>query len=92
MRLKSLNWSRQGVLLARSLLLLVKLIDPGLKDLDMNAPHSAALAAAVEANVRWSVAQLAGLSGPKEAIRDGRIILAGAIYELETGRVRFLTQ
>jgi hypothetical protein len=43
--------------------------------------------AAVEANVRWSVAQLAGLTGPKEAIRDSRIILAGAIYEL-----RFLTK
>ena len=71
---------------------LVKLIVPGLKDLDMKAPYPAALAAAVEANVRWSVAQLAELAGPKEAIRDGRIILAGAIYELETGRVRFLTR
>jgi carbonic anhydrase len=71
---------------------LVRLIEPGLKDLDMKAPYPAALAAAVEANVRWSVAQLAGLTGPKEAIRDGRIILAGAIYELETGRVRFLTK
>jgi carbonic anhydrase len=70
---------------------LVKLIEPGLKDLDMKASYPAALSAAVEANVRWSVAQLAGLAGPKEAIRDGRVILAGAIYELETGRVRFLT-
>jgi hypothetical protein len=42
--------------------------------------------------LRWSIAQLAGLSGPKEAIRHDRIILAGAIYVLETGRVRFLTQ
>src|SRR5262245_27510236 len=34
---------------------LVKLIEPGLKDLDINAAYPAALAAAVEANVRWSV-------------------------------------
>jgi carbonic anhydrase len=70
---------------------LVRLIEPGLKDLDTKAPYAEALAAAVEANVRWAVAQLARLTGPKEALRDGRVALAGAIYELETGRVRFLT-
>jgi hypothetical protein len=65
---------------------LVKLIEPGLKDLDMKAPYPAALAAAVEANVRWSVAQLAGLTGPKEAIRDGRIKLAVIVTLLEYRR------
>jgi carbonic anhydrase len=69
---------------------LVKLIEPGLKELDLNAAYPAALAAAIEANVRWSVSQLAGLTGVKEALRDGRILLAGAVYELDTGRVRFL--
>jgi carbonic anhydrase len=71
---------------------LVKLIEPGLKDLDPNAAYKDALAAAVEANVRYSVHQLAGLAGVKEAIRDSRIMLGGAVYELDTGRVRFLKQ
>jgi carbonic anhydrase len=70
---------------------LVKLIEPGLKDLDPNAAYPTALAAAVEANVRWSVRQFAGLTGVKEAIRDRQIMVTGAIYELDTGRVRFLT-
>jgi carbonic anhydrase len=70
---------------------LVKLIEPGLKDVDTKAPYPAVLKAAVEANVRWSVCQLAGATGPKESIQDGRIVLVGAVYELETGRVRFLT-
>jgi carbonic anhydrase len=71
---------------------LVKLIEPGLKDVDLTASYPAALAAAIEANVRWSVRQLAELTGVKQAIRDSRIMLIGAVYELDTGRVRFLTQ
>jgi carbonic anhydrase len=70
---------------------LMKLIEPGLKDLDTSVAYPAVLAAAIEANVRWSVRQLEGMSGVKEAIRDGKIALAGAVYELDTGRVRFLT-
>lgn len=48
------------------------------------------LAAAVEANVRWSVRKLAGLPGAKQPVRDGRVTLGGAIYELDTGEVQFL--
>jgi carbonic anhydrase len=69
---------------------LVKLIDPGLKDLDLTLTQAALLDAAVEANVRWSVKQLAGLPGAKPAIAAGRIALVGAVYELATGKVRFL--
>jgi carbonic anhydrase len=69
---------------------LVRLIEPGLKDLDTNVAFPDALAAAIEANVRWSVRQLGELEGAREAIRDGRMMLAGAVYELGTGRVRFL--
>jgi carbonic anhydrase len=71
---------------------LVKLIEPGLKDLDVSAAYPTALAAAIEANVRWSVKQLSELTGPKEAIRNGRIMIAGSIYELDSGRVHFLTR
>lgn len=70
---------------------LVSLIERGLKDVDLKAPYPAALAAAVEANVRRSVAHIAGQAVPRQAIKDGRVILVGAVYEIETGRVRFLT-
>lgn len=69
---------------------LLKLIEPGLKDLDLALAAPARLDAAVEANVRWSVRQLAELEGPRAAIRDGRIRLVGAVYDLATGKVRFL--
>lgn len=71
---------------------LIRLIDPGLKEVDMKTPYATLLDAAIEANVRWSVSQLAALKGPREAIEEGRIMLVGAVYELETGRVRYLSK
>jgi carbonic anhydrase len=70
---------------------LVKLIEPGLKDLDVRPAYPTVLAAAVEANVRWSVRQLAELPGAKATIRGGPVMIVGAVYELGTGKVRFLT-
>lgn len=69
---------------------LVKLIDPGLKDLDVKLPYPAMLDAAVAANVRWSVRQLAELPAARTAVERHRVALAGAVYDLQTGRVRFL--
>lgn len=46
--------------------------------------------AAVEANVRWSMRQLLALPEAKRALMEKRVTLVGAIYELGTGRVRFL--
>ncbi|MBA4019048.1 MAG: carbonic anhydrase [Pirellula sp.] len=69
---------------------LVKLIKPGLpKDLASVAADER-VNVAVEANVRWSMLQLAGLPEAKRAIDAGRIAIIGAVYELTTGRVRFL--
>jgi carbonic anhydrase len=45
---------------------------------------------AVEANVQYAVRQLAATPGGREAVKAGCIELVGAIYELATGRVRFL--
>jgi len=69
---------------------LVKLIDPGLKDLDTSLAPPALLDAAVEANVRWSMKQLADLPATKRVIAANRAVLVGAVYELATGKVRFL--
>ena len=63
---------------------------PAVAGVDPSLPASEQMAAAVEANVRWSMRQL--LDTPEAQLRqaEGRIRLVGAIYELETGRVRFL--
>jgi carbonic anhydrase len=69
---------------------LIKSIKPGLKKLDLKLNGDALLHAAVEANVRWSMRQLLALPGAKRALLEKRVALIGAVYELNTGRVRFL--
>jgi carbonic anhydrase len=69
---------------------LLKLISPALKDLDTTLAYPSQLDAAIEANVRWSMKQLAELPGAKLAIQKGAITLVGAVYELATGKIRFL--
>jgi carbonic anhydrase len=69
---------------------LARMIEPGLpKDLH-TTPEERRVAVAVEANVRWSLKQLAALPEIAKTLALGRIQLAGAVYELGTGRVRFL--
>ena len=46
--------------------------------------------AAVEANVRWSMHQLLETPEAKNRMVEGTVKLVGGVYELETGRVRFL--
>jgi carbonic anhydrase len=69
---------------------LVKLIEPGLAQLPRNLNKKARINAAVEANVRWSMKQLAELPEGSWALEKKVITLAGAVYELGTGSVRFL--
>jgi len=70
---------------------LVKLIEPGLpKTLPGDTPEQR-LNAAVEANVRWSIKQLTRLPQAEKALAAKQVNLVGAIYELATGRVRFLS-
>jgi carbonic anhydrase len=69
---------------------LAKRIVPGLKGLDPELRGDARLSAAVEANARWSARQLARLPEGRKALEDKVVTLAGAVYELKTGCVRFL--
>ena len=69
---------------------LVRMIEPGLKDIDPKLSPERQLSAAVKANVRWSMTQLAELPEIKEALKDRQFELIGAIYELETGKVSVL--
>jgi len=48
------------------------------------------LAYAVEDNVRWSMRQILETPEGQERQAEGLLKLVGAIYEIDTGRVRFL--
>ena len=69
---------------------LIKSIKPGINKLDLKLDRDALLRAAVEANVRWSMRQLYALPEAKRALLEKKVTLVGAVYELSTGRVRFL--
>lgn len=69
---------------------LISLIKPGLAKLNFGLDRSTVIQAAVEANVRWSMQQLLALPGAAKAIREKSVTLVGAVYELNSGRVRFL--
>ena len=69
---------------------LLDLIEPGLTDLDLSAARPQLIAAAVEANVRWSIGQVTKIPAARRAIEDKRLDLVGAVYDLTTGVVRFL--
>jgi carbonic anhydrase len=70
--------------------LLLERITPGLRTVDQTLPAEERLDAAVEANVRWSMQQLLETPEAKVRVAEGVLKLVGAVYELTTGRVRFL--
>ena len=81
---------RQGMRERSRIARLLENIMPGLEDIDANLSPQAQMATAVEANVRWSMHQI--LETPEARVRaaEGVMKLVGAVYELTTGRVRFL--
>jgi carbonic anhydrase len=66
-------------------------IRPGLQDLPSALPPDERFDRAVEANVRWSMRQLLETPEARTRAAEGTMKLVGAVYELESGRVRFLT-
>jgi carbonic anhydrase len=71
--------------------LLLDTIVPGLADLPGGLLAATRAHAAVEANVRWSMHQVLETPEAKARAREGVMKLVGAVYELESGRVRFLS-
>jgi len=70
--------------------LLLDNILPGLRDLPQELAPDEEARAAVEANVRWSMRQLLDTPEAKARAAEGTMKLVGAVYELDSGRVRFL--
>jgi carbonic anhydrase len=70
--------------------LLVRSILPGLDAVDEHAEPEVQVAQAVEANIRWTMRQIAESPEGRAREAEGIYRLAGAVCELSTGRVRFL--
>jgi carbonic anhydrase len=70
--------------------LLVQNIMPSLENIDAHADPAGQIARAVEANVRWSLRQIAESPEGRARAAEGAYMLVGAIFEIATGRVRFL--
>jgi carbonic anhydrase len=80
----------QDELHASRIQLLVEEILPALPPFDPQVSAAMRLAQAVEANVRWTLRQIVETPEGQARLAEGRLKLAGAIYEIESGRVRFL--
>jgi len=70
--------------------LLVDNILPAIKDLGTDLDPEELYAQAVEKNVRWTVNMIMESPEGKARQAEGVMKCIGAIYEIETGRVRFL--
>ena len=81
----------EGALQPSRIAVLLDSILPGLENVDAALPPPVQLSAGVEANVRWSMRQLLETPEGRARMAEGVLKLVGAVYELETGRVRFLT-
>ena len=86
----ALETKYQSVLRRARIQLLMESILPVLDGLNPELPPPEQLARAVEINVRSTVHRI--LESPEGQARtaEGRVKCVGAVYDIETGRVRFL--
>lgn len=80
----------EGVRQLSRIQLLVDSILPALAGVDPGLPPRARLARAVESNVRLTVQAIIASPEGQARVAEGRVKCVGAIYEIETGRVRFM--
>jgi carbonic anhydrase len=71
--------------------LLVESLLPGLPEFDGALSPGQLLSRAVESNVRWTLRQILESPEGRARLAEGRMKLVGAVYEIESGRVRFLS-
>ena len=80
----------EGAVHKSRIAVLLKHIVPAMKGLDPAQPAEALLRSGVEANVRHTVRRLLDTPEAKIKAATSEMKLVGAVYELESGRVRFL--
>jgi carbonic anhydrase len=80
----------KGVQFRSRVQLLLESILPGLPDLDLRHSPQEQLSRAVESNVRCTVRQILESPEGQSRLEEGRMRIVGAVYDIETGQVRFL--
>jgi carbonic anhydrase len=80
----------QGVQHKARIARLLENIVPGVSGVSTALSESEQMHQAVEANVRWAMQQVRATPEAKQRASEGRMMLVGAVYEIETGRVRML--
>ena len=83
-------WKFEGTRQRSRIELLLENILPALEHLDANLPPEALIKAAVEANVRWTIRTILDSPEARARAAEGVMKLVGAVYDLNTGAVRFL--
>jgi len=86
----AMRTKREGHEHRTAIQILVNNILPGLRNVSAQASVEEQLDTAIEANVRWSMHQILQTQEGQNAIKAG-IKLVGAIYEIASGHVRFLS-
>jgi carbonic anhydrase len=71
--------------------MLVDSIVPALPNFEPAMPDTDRLIQAVESNVRWTARQILNTPEGQARVAEGRMKIVGAVYEIETGRVRILS-
>ncbi|MFO0970223.1 MAG: carbonic anhydrase [Gemmataceae bacterium] len=87
----SLATKHEGAQHRSRIQVLVDSIVPALSGLDPSLSPSEQLAKAVESNVRWTVSRILATPEGQARRAEGRLKIVGAVYEIESGRVRFLS-
>jgi len=85
----ALQYKLEGAQLESRIQLLINNIVPGLPEFPPSTPGKEKLNRAIESNVRWSMHQIRETPEWRNATKLGAK-LQGAVYEIATGRVRFL--
>jgi len=86
----ALATKREGEQFRSRLQVLLANIVSGLSEFDPSLSPAEQGSRAVESNVRWTVRQILDSPEGLARISEGQIKIVGAVYEIETGRVRFL--
>jgi carbonic anhydrase len=71
---------------------LIENILPALGSIDRRLTSSAQLSLAVERNVQWSMRQIAESPEGRARLAAGEMKLVGGVYQVASGRVRFLEE
>ena len=83
--------NRHGPTERRGIAQLLSIIQPGLTGLSSDLDPEAELDAAVEANVRWSMHHVLETPEAKARAAEGVMKLVGAVYDIRSGVVTFLS-